>query len=364
MNNLMHQHGGDLDAIEKAYGIPKDEIWDFSGNINPLGFPESVKKALSENIDIVTRYPDKRYTALRESIGQYTGANPEHIVVGNGSTELISTFIKTANARKTIIIGPAYSEYEREASICGSDFKYFPLKKEENFEINMKNILSELTEEIGMLIICNPNNPTGTAITVTQMREILSHCKNNNTFVMVDETYIEFSDNIEEICTIPLVKEFDNVFVIRGISKFFAAPGIRLGYGISSNEKFLNTLLSVQDPWSVNILASFAGERLFSDKEFIEKSKKLISDERKKAFNELSTWKNIKAYPSCSNFILLKLMTDKTNSAEIFDKLIREKMLIRDAESFTFLDNSYLRFCILNPEQNEKLLCELKKIVE
>ena len=364
MNNLMHQHGGDLDAIEKLYGIPKDEIWDFSGNINPLGFPESVKKAIAQNVDIVTKYPDKRYTALKESIGIYTGANPKHIVVGNGSTELISTFIKTANARETIIIGPAYSEYEREASICGSDFRYFPLKEEENFEINITNLINELTEKVGMLIICNPNNPTGTAITTIQMRKILSHCKKNNTFVMVDETYIEFSDNIDEICTIPLVEEFNNVFVIRGISKFFAAPGIRLGYGICSNEKFLNTLISVQDPWSVNVFAAFAGERLFKDTEFISKSKKLISDERKKAFAELSNWKNIKSYNSCSNFILLKLMTDKINSAEIFDILIKQKMLIRDAESFTFLDNSYLRFCILNPEQNEKLLSELKKIVE
>ncbi len=364
MSNLMHQHGGDLDLIEKLYGIRKDEIWDFSGNINPLGFPESVKKAIAENVDIVTKYPDKRYELLRESIGEYTGANPKNIVVGNGSTELISTFIKTANARETIIIGPAYSEYEREATICGSDFRYFPLKEEDNFEINIENLLNEITEKTGMLIICNPNNPTGTAIKTKSMRKILSHCKNNNTFVMVDETYIEFSDNIDEICTIPLVDEFDNVFVIRGVSKFFSAPGIRLGYGICSNEKFLNTLLTVQDPWSVNVFASFAGERLFKDTEFIEKTKKLISDERKKAFETLSSFKNLKAYPSCSNFILLKLKTDKTNSAEIFDHLIKQKMLIRDAESFTFLDNSYLRFCILNPEQNEKLLLELKKIVE
>ena len=102
---LMHQHGGDLDAIERKYGISKAEILDFSGNINPLGFPESVKTALAQNLDIISTYPDKHYTALREAIGAYTGANPAHIVVGNGSTELIGTFIKTVNAKKSLIMG-------------------------------------------------------------------------------------------------------------------------------------------------------------------------------------------------------------------------------------------------------------------
>lgn len=181
---------------------------------------------------------------------------------------------------------------------------------------------------------------------------------------MIDETYLEFADNLDEICAIPLAAEFDNLFVIRGTSKFFAAPGIRLGYGVSSNEAFRNRLQTNQDPWSVNSLAAFAGERLFTDKEFHDTTKKLISDERKKALEELSTWKNIKAYPSSANFILLKLLTDKITAAELFEKLIVKKMLIRDASSFAFLDESFLRFCILRPEDNAMLLSELKKLVE
>ncbi|MCI1960103.1 MAG: aminotransferase class I/II-fold pyridoxal phosphate-dependent enzyme, partial [Clostridia bacterium] len=114
----------------------------------------------------------------------------------------------------------------------------------------------------------------------------------------------------------------------------------------------------------VNILAEFAGERMFSDKEFMKKSSKLISDERRKALTELGTWKNIKAYDSNSNFILLKLLTDKVDASEIFEKLIYKKMLIRDASSFAFLDETYLRFCIQTPEHNKMLLDELKKIVE
>lgn len=362
--SLMHQHGGDLDAIQSLYGIPREEIIDFSGNINPLGFPKSVEKALAENLRIISTYPDKRYTALREAISRYTGAAAEHIVVGNGSTELISAFIQAKHAKRAVILGPAYSEYEREIALSDGDFVYFPLKEEDGFRLNLDALLQALTPDIGMFIACNPNNPTGTAIRTDEMRKIISHCKKNGSAVMIDETYIEFSDILPEICSIPLAEEFDNLFVVRGTSKFFAAPGLRLGYGVSSNQAFLERLKTNQDPWSVNSLAAFAGERLFSDTAFHQETIALVSGERKKAFLALSGWKNIKAYPSEANFILLKLLTGRISAAELFESLIRKKMLIRDAASFTFLDESYLRFCILAPEQNAAFLRELKRLVE
>lgn len=364
IDQTTHAHGGNLDAIEQMYHIPKAEIMDFSGNINPLGFPDSVKKAIVENLDIVSIYPDQNYTALKNAIAKYTGASPSSIVVGNGSTELISTFIQAINAEKTVILGPAYSEYEREASLTGGVFSYFPLRKRDGFLVNLEELLETLTPDVGLFIACNPNNPTGTVISTEQLRRLLAHCQKNSTAVMIDETYIEFSDSYDQICAIPLVAEFNNLFVIRGISKFFAAPGLRLGYGISQNQAFLNALAKKQDPWSVNILAAFAGERLFSDKTFIEKTKKLISSERKKILDELSTWKSLKAYPSSANFILVRLLTDKLSAHDIFDALIQKKLLIRDAASFQFLDDSFLRFCILLPEQNQLLLQELKALLE
>ncbi len=360
----MHQHGGDLDAIEKQYHIPKKEIIDFSGNINPFGFPTSVKKSLTQNLDILSVYPDKNYTLLRKAIANYTGANFEHIVVGNGSTELISTFIKTTKAQKTLIVGPAYSEYEREAELCGSNYHYFALEEKESFCINLSKLWTALTPEIGLFILCNPNNPTGTVVNTAQLKQILQHCQKNKTAVMIDETYMEFCDDLEECCAIPLTLQFDNLFVIRGTSKFFAAPGLRLGYAVSSNETFLKTLKQQQDPWSVNSVAAFAGELLFSDQQFIQQTKDLISNERKRCIAELRTWKNITVYDSNSNFILLKLQTDKIDAHKLFEILIQKKLLIRDASSFTFLDDTFLRFCILLPEQNTLLLKELKKLVE
>ena len=357
-------HGGDLDEIERVYGIHKDETSDFSGNINPLGFPKKAADKLAKNIGMVSSYPDKKYQALKNSISAYTGASPDNIVVGNGSTELISTFIKSVNAKKTIIIGPAYSEYENAVKAVGSSYEYFELKESENFMLNVNRLMATLDKSVGLLIICNPNNPTGTAVRTSDMEKILIHCKANGTSVMVDETYIEFSDILEDICSIPLTDRYDNIFVIRGISKFFAAPGLRLGYGITSSHKFHKLLSENQDPWSVNILASYAGELVFSDKEFIAETKKLISTERKKLLDELKAWKNLRVYSSESNFILVKLLTEKVTAAEIFDYMVHKKMVIRDAASFTFLDESYLRFCILTPTENAQLINSLKEIVE
>lgn len=363
MNTLTHMHGGDLDAIERAFGISKNEISDFSGNINPLGFPKKASDKLAENISMVCQYPDKSYYALKESISRYTGADPKNIVVGNGSTELISTFIKSVNAEKTIIMGPAYSEYENAVKIIGSDYEYFELKESDGFELNINQLLTALNENVGLFIACNPNNPTGTAITIQNMEVILIHCKKHGISVMVDETYIEFSDNLENICSIPLAEKYDNLFIIRGISKFFAAPGLRLGYGITSSKRFHELLAENQDPWSVNILASYAGEQIFTDTNFINSTKHLISSERERIFKEISSWKHVKIYKSASNFMLIKLLSD-IKASDIFEYMVKRKMVIRDASSFTFLDDSFLRFCILTPEENTNLLTSLKEIIE
>ena len=359
-----HFHGSDLEKIEQIYGIRKEDIVSFSANVNPLGISPKLREHLAKHIDCITTYPDREYSSLRQCMADYVGTEKENIIVGNGSTELISLFIQIEHPKKAMILGPTYSEYEREVSLGGGKFEYFPLKEEEDFKLNLPALLEALTPDVGMFVACNPNNPTGTAIRTEEMRQILAHCKKIGASVMIDETYIEFSDILPEICSIPLVKEFDNLFVIRGTSKFFAAPGIRLGYGVSSNQTFLDRFKTNTNPWSVNSLADFIGQHIFTDFEFHKKTQTLVSEERRKAFAELSTWKNIKAYPSEANFILLKLKTDRITAHELFEKCIQKKMLIRDASSFTFLDESYLRFCILSPEHNAALLAELKKWVE
>lgn len=357
-------HGGDLDSISSAYQIPREEIVDFSGNINPLGISPLAKEALASNLDLISTYPDRNYLSLRKSISSYVGVSHEHIIVGNGSTELISLMIQMKKPKKLLILGPSYSEYEREASLAGSHIEYVALKEEDDFQLDLNHLLSKLTNQVDMLVICNPNNPTSTSIDTSELKLILDRCKEKDIFLMIDETYVEFAENIEAVTATSLIPNYDNLLILRGISKFFSAPGLRLGYGMSSNLELLEKMNSHKNPWTINILASFGAQAMLSDTNYIDQTTKMFHQQRDLIYKELSTWKNIKVYKPQANFVLFKLLDPNLKGHDIFDKMLKQKMLIRDASSFPFLNHRFLRFCFLLPEQNTALLKALKKEIE
>ncbi len=356
-------HGGDLDEISRLYGINKNEIFNFGGNVNPLGLPQSVKNTISNNTNAPVNYPDVSYVALREAIGDYTGINPKHIMVGNGSTELISMCIKSISPQKAVIVSPAYSEYLKEIKLIGGEAELFPLNEKDEYMLNVSGIKNVLTPDVDMLVICNPNNPTGTYITCSEIKEILIHCQKNNIMLMIDETYVEFSDINKKVSAMPLIEEFDNLFIIRGTSKFFACPGLRLGYGACSDKKIINYINSHKDPWSVNIFAELSGTVMFRDTEFINKTRSLINTERDKIFKSLFNIDSVHVYDTQANFFLLRLKREDITSTDVFNKLIQNKILIRDCADFPYLDNHYIRFCILDKESNDLLLSKLTEIL-
>ena len=220
-------HGSDLETIEEIYGIKKENIINFAANGNPLGISPRLKKSLCEHIDSIGSYPDREYTSLRKKIAEYVNAQTDDIIVGNGSTELISLFIQIKHPKKALIVGPTYSEYEREVSLGGGCSLYYRLEEENNFNIDIESLEKELDKDVDLLVICNPNNPTSSAITRSDMRRILDICKKKGIFVMVDETYVEFVEDINQITSVS-TKYYNNIIILRGISKFFAAPGLRL----------------------------------------------------------------------------------------------------------------------------------------
>ncbi len=354
-------HGGDLDTISSLYGIGRDEIIDFSGNINPLGVSPIAKKELAKNLDLITTYPDRNYVSLRNSLSDFTGVAPDHILVGNGSTELISLMIQMKKPREILIIGPTYSEYERETSLAGGHVQYHQLQEKEDFKLNLDQLITQLTQDIDMLVICNPNNPTSTCIDLGELKVILDKCKEKDIFVMIDETYVEFAENMEAITATSLIPDFDNLLILRGISKFFSSPGLRLGYGMCSNTKLIDHINHYKNPWTINILASFGAEIMLQDKAYINQTKDLFHQERTRIYHEMSSWDHIKVYQPQANFILFKLLDDTISSRDVYENLIAQKMLIRDASSFPFLGDRFLRFCFLLPDQNTALLAALKK---
>ncbi len=351
-----HFHGSDLEKIEAVYGIKKEDITSFSANVNPLGISYMLRDSLMEYIDAITSYPDREYTQLRKCIGNYVHADYRNILVGNGSTELISLVIQLLHPGKALIVGPTYSEYEHEISLGVGRLHYFRLKESDSFNLDISALCDSLSNNIDMLVLCNPNNPTSSQINRHDMRQILDTCKERDIFVMVDETYVEFSEAAEEITSIPLTEYYNNIIILRGISKFFAAPGLRLGYAICGNRQLLKEIDSRKNPWTINSLAAEAGKIMFQDEKYIRDTKELIASERKRICQILDQCPAIKYYPPHGNFILVHILKEDVTSSDLFEAAIRKCLMIRDCSTFPFLDNKYIRFCFMKPEDNDALL--------
>jgi len=359
-----HFHGSDLEKIESIYGIRKEEITSFSANVNPLGLSHKLKKTLSEHLDVITTYPDRQYTSLRKVIATYCDTDFEKIVVGNGSSELISLFIQIEHPKKAMIIGPTYSEYEREVSLGGGTSLYFPLKECADFKLDISELALQLNESIDLLIICNPNNPTSSVIQRKEMRAILDICKQHDICVMVDETYVEFAEDYDSINAVPLTNYYNNIIILRGISKFFAAPGLRLGYAVTGNFDLIKAINMRQNPWTINSLADIAGELMFTDAEYIKQSKDLIRSERTRVVALLKKIKGLKVYEPIANFVLIRIIREDITADTLFEATIKEKMMIRNCSTFPFLDNKYVRFCFMNPDMNDKLVDCIKRTLQ
>ncbi len=350
----MDIHGGNLDFIEEHFNINKNDIIDFSDNINPLGAPPIIKKRMDELYSLLNVYPDENYKKLKTAIASYTNTLADNILVGNGATELISALIHSLKPKKSLIILPTYSEYEKELIKENSLINYFEVTENDDFKLNTKKLLEHLTPDIELLIFCNPNNPTGYATPTSELEEILVHCEKNNTVVLLDETYVEFSKNNKGAT--PLVEKYTNLFIIRGTSKFFAISGLRLGYAICSNEDILNRVSGLLIKWNVNVVAEFLGQLIFTDTDFINKSIELRNNEYAKFKNYFSKIDKIKMFESDTNFILFKILSDDIDLEKLFIYMLENNILIRNLTFSKGLSSKYFRICIQKPEDNDKFL--------
>ena len=354
-------HGSDIEKIASHYKVPMDSLINFAANVNPLGFPESVSKAIASNLSVLSTYPDREYTKLREVIGAYCNVDPAYVMVGNGSSELIALSIQQISPKKTLLLGPTYSEYERELTLLGSSIDYYNLKAEDCFDLNMECFLEKLAENYDSLILCNPNNPTSSFISNQTVGEILKACEVRNTFLMIDETYVEFVQDSLINSAVSLVSKYNNLIILRGVSKFFAAPGLRLGYGVTSNLELLAKLKNAQIPWSLNSIGAFAGERLLTDTTYIETTNTLIEKEKKHFLSELRKLSGINAFESHANFILVQITAKDITATQIFLRCLEEGLMIRDCSSFEGLGGEFIRFCIMNPEDNRRLFTTIER---
>ncbi len=348
-------HGSDIDAVAAFFHVDKESMINFAANVNPLGISQKLRQELSSHLDLISSYPERDYHTLRRAIGEYVGANPEHILVGNGSTELISGIIKSISPKDVVLLSPSYSEYEREVGLCGGVVRYCPYQ-EPDWQVDVNELLSFCNDSTGLVVICNPNNPTSNALDRNTLEQIIAGCKKRNIIVMVDETYIEFSIHSKDIEAIPLTSRYNNLAVIRGVSKFYAAPGLRLGYAVINNTLLREEVNVSKNPWSINSLASKAAEIMFSDKNYQNETLNLVHSEKEVMTKRLLATGQVEIAPSESNFLFIKLLNPLKTSSECFEVMAKQGFLIRDCSSFPCIENNrYIRICMMKREDNERL---------
>ena len=354
--------------------------------INAGGIPFILP--ITENLEVLERYPDPDYVELRQKLANLNKVNLSDIILGNGATEIIFLFMKVINPKKILIVSPTFGEYERAVkateisgdtvSLSSSngdnknienkkiEIEYFELKESDDFKLNIGNLKNELENKYDLLIICNPNNPTGKFLKLAQTEEILKECNKYDTKLFIDEAFIEFlADGMKE-SIINTEENKKNLFVTRAFTKFFAIPGLRLGYGMYFDKELEKKISEKKEPWSVNNFAEMAGSTVLDDAEYIEKTLKWIAEEKKYMYEKLNEISGMKVYETEVNFITGKI-DEKLFSEGLNVKILREKMLeqgilIRDASNFKFLDERFFRLAIKDRASNERVIEAMKEI--
>lgn len=285
----------------------------------------------------------------------------ENIVLGNGSIELIYAITEILpRGFKALIPVPSFSEYEKAAIRVGGEAVFVQLP--ESWALETEKIKRAFCPETKILCLCNPHSPSGTLYSKETMIDLLDFCQKKNVIFSVDENYIEFAEKGQETTLVGVVKDYENLFVIRSVTKFYGMAGIRLGYGIAASG-LVKKLENVRIPWSINSLASCATLAAFNDADFIENTKNTIAKERSELAKNLSEIDGLQVFPSVTNFLLVKIKNRKITSTKLKEQLAKERMLIRDCCTFVGLDDSYFRVTVRSGRDNQKLTQAIDKIL-
>ena len=349
-------HGADVNNIASIYNINPKEIIDFSSNINPNVIP-NLQDYIVKGLQECRTYPDISYTNLRTNISEYIGIDKDFIVPGNGATEIIYLLMKNINKRLAIL-NPTFSEYKRSAELNNLEVIELNLDKENNFELNIQEIKNNI-DKFDSLFICNPNNPNGK---VKYLKDLLDLMKQNNKLLIVDETFMEFVENEKDYSLTKYILEYENLFIIKAVTKFFGLPGLRLGYAITSNKSLLEKIYYYKEPWTINSFADNLSNYIFKEVDYIKNSKDYYVKERRYMIDSLKEIRDLKVYDTDTNFILLKL--NKKNSKQVKHEMLRDaKILIRDASNFEGLDDRFIRVAIKAHEENEIFIKQMKNLL-
>ena len=350
-------HGGDI--------YRNRVILDFSVNINPLGIPKAVTVALHNAAESCSTYPDIEAEKLRRAVSGMLSVPEDMLLFGNGASELFMAAVHALRPAKTVIPVPSFSGYEYAARAAGSEIIYYPMKEEKNF-LPEKELLEALTEDVDLLFLGNPNNPTGALMTREYLEAALEHCRQRKIHVILDECFMGFcrkSSGGRTSSMISDISAYDNLILIRAFTKSFSIPGVRLGYLVCSNPELYHRIRRQLPEWNVSVFAQAAGIACAGELEFLEKTVSYIREERNLLEEGLKKL-GFRVYPGEANFLLIReenslVCTERPRLCHVKpldEKLLEHGILIRSCENFRGLGTGYYRIAVKRREENEILL--------
>lgn len=292
-------------------------------------------------------YPDSDSKFLREKMADYYGCKSDNIMVGNGSSELINTVINAYcdKGDKVISFVPSFSMYQTYCDLCGAE--YVGIETEGDFSQNIDKLINAAKEQNPKIVIlCNPNNPTGYVTSREDILKLLNSIKDS--LIILDEAYADFS----EVSVIDLINNFENLIVMRTLSKAFGLAGLRVG-ALIAKAITVKYIWKVKVPYNINILSQYAAEKALGNIDRVKDYINSVKQERSNVINKLKTM-NFEVYQTGANFIFVKSPVDN-----FFEKLMECGILIR---KFNYKDTVYNRITVGTKEENKILIDEVIKL--
>lgn len=341
----MYQHGGDV------YRNPV--TIDFSINVNPLGMPKEAERALHDAVAESVRYPDAQNERLLTALAAHWKMPKEHLLVGNGASELFLAAVHALCPKKTVIPVPSFYGYEHAAGAGGNEILFYEMKKACGFMPD-EELFCLLTEETGLLFLANPNNPTGTLLERPYLERLLVHCRERGIYVILDECFAGFCEG--EWSAAGFLEDFPNLLIVRAFTKLFAVPGIRLGYLLGSDITLLERIKRQLPEWNLSCFAQAGGCACLEQKSYLEKTRRILFLEReflKKGFYSLK----IPVLSGEANFLFFY------SPYPLYEALLERGILIRDCANFRGLGQGYYRIAVKRRSENARLLQEIETIM-
>ncbi len=345
--NNDYGHGGDVYRNKVRL--------DFSANVNPLGTPPEVVRAIADSAGRCAAYPDPYCTALRDKLAAVHGVKSGEIVCGNGAAELIFQFALALRPKTALLPVPSFSEYDAALDAAGCERRYVPLDRGGGFAVT-EALLPLITEETDALLLCTPNNPTGRSVAPELLQRILDRCRETGTWLLLDECFLDLTDAGAEKSVIPTLREGDPCFVLRAFTKLYGMAGVRLGYAVCRDRDFLAALCRTAQPWNVSAPAPAAGEAALDCRDFVARTLRLIAEEKAYLLREIRAL-GIAVLPGDANFLML------SGVPGLCGRLLRDYgILIRSCANYRGLEEGDCRIAVRTHEENERLIAALREI--